>query len=111
MNISYFIFNLLDIIIKLGSDYMKFSTRINVSFSFFVILGAMNGAIVSLISSFFLDYLVTSYSTSCTLTYLDFLAVTTPCFACIGALFNVASAVFLYDEDTKKPKKRFFRKK
>ena len=88
---------------------MKFTTRINVSFSFFVLLGAMNGAIVSLLASFFLDYLVTSYSTTCTLTYLDFLVVMTPCFAVVGALFNIASAVFLYDEDTKKPKKGFFR--
>jgi hypothetical protein len=67
----------------------------------------MNGAIVSLLASFFLDYLVSSYSTTCTLTYIDFLLVTTPCFAIVGALFNMASAVFLYDEDTKKPKKRF----
>ncbi len=90
---------------------MKFTTRINVSFSFFILLGAMTGAIVSLLSSFFLDYLVASYSSTCTLTYLDFLAITTPCFAVVGALFNIASAVFLYDEDTKKPKKRFFRKR
>ena len=101
----------MDIIIELGSGFMKFTTRINVSFSFFVILGAMNGAIVSLLSSFFLDFLVTSYSPTCTLTYLDFLVVTTPCFALVGALFNIASAVFLYDEDTKKPKKRFLRKR
>lgn len=88
---------------------MKFNTRINVSFSFFILLGAMNGVLVSLLSSFFLDFLVTSYSTTCTLTYLDFLIVTAPCFALVGALFNIASAVFLYDEDTKKPKKRLLK--
>lgn len=90
---------------------MKIFSRINVSFIFFTIIGAMNGAIISLLASFFLDFLLTSYSTTCPLTYLDFLLVTTPCFAFIGAIFNMASAIFLYDEDATKPKRRYVRSK
>lgn len=86
------------------------STRVNVSSWFFVLLGAMNGAIVALLASFFLDFVVTSYSTICTLTYMDWILVTIPCFALIGALFNLASAIFLYDEQTEKPKKRLVKR-
>lgn len=83
--------------------------KIKLNVPFFVILGAMNGAFVSLIASFFLDYMVTSYSTMCTLTYLDWLIICAPSFALLGALFNLASAIFLYEEEketTTKTKKK-----
>ena len=74
--------------------------RIKVNVLFFVILGAMNGAIVSLLASFFLDYIVTSYTIQCTMTYLNWLVICAPIFALIGALFNLSAAVFLYEDDT-----------
>lgn len=85
--------------------------RVNVNSYFFVVLGGMEGALISLVASFFLDYMLTRYSLVYSLTYVDWLFVLAPLFAVIGALFNLASAIFLYDEDTKKPKKRFIFKK
>lgn len=81
--------------------------RVNVNSYFFVVLGGMEGILLSLVASFFLDYMLTRYSLIYSLTFLDWLFVLAPLFAVIGALFNLASAIFLYDEDTKKPKKRF----
>lgn len=81
--------------------------RVNVNAYFFVVLGGMEGILISLVSAFFLDFMLTRYSMVYSLTYLDWLLVLAPLFAVIGALFNLASAIFLYDEDTKKPKKRF----
>lgn len=81
--------------------------RVNVNSYFFVVLGGMEGILISLVASFLLDYMLTSYSLVYSLTYLDWLFVLAPLFAVIGALFNLASAIFLYDEDTKKPQKRF----
>lgn len=81
--------------------------RVNVNAFFFVLLGAMNGAILALVAAFFLDYMLTKYSLICTLTYMDWVIVLVPVFVVIGSLFNLASAIFLYDEETTKPKKRF----
>lgn len=80
--------------------------RISLNVPFFVVLGAMNGAMVSLVAAFFLDYMVTSYSLICTLSYLDWLFVLAPCFALLGALFNTAAAIFMYEDDTKKPSRK-----
>lgn len=83
--------------------------KIKLNIPFFVILGAMNGAILSLVTAFFLDYFVTSYSTTCNLTYTDWLLVCAPLFALIGALFNTAAAIFMYEsvpKEVKEPKKR-----
>ncbi len=86
--------------------------RVNVNSYFFVVLGAMEGILLSLISSFFLDFMLTRYSLVYSLTFIDWVFVLAPLFAVIGSLFNLASAIFLYDEETKKPKKRFiFEKK
>lgn len=84
---------------------VKMEKRIKVNVLFFIILGAMNGAIVSLLASFFLDYIVTSYTIQCTMTYLNWLVICAPIFALIGALFNLSAAVFLYEDDTDKPKR------
>lgn len=81
--------------------------RVNVNSYFFVVLGGMEGILLSLVASFFLDFMLTSYSLVYSLTFMDWLFVLAPLFACIGAMFNLASAIFLYDEETKKPKKRF----
>lgn len=85
--------------------------RVNVNSYFFVVLGGMEGILISLVASFFLDYMLTRYSLTYSLTYVDWLMVLAPLFAVIGSLFNLASAIFLYDEDTKKPKKRFLSNK
>lgn len=86
--------------------------RVNVNSYFFVVLGGMEGLLLSLIASFFLDFMLTSYSLVYSLTFTDWLLLLAPLFAVVGALFNLASAIFLYDDETKKPKKRFiFEKK
>ncbi len=80
--------------------------RIKTSVVFFVILGAMNGIMISLTGSFFLDYIVTNYTTEVTLTYADWLLVCAPCFALVGALFNLAVAIFMYEEELPEEKEK-----
>ncbi len=85
------------------------NSKVKMNALFFVFLGAMNGAIISLVACYFLEYMLNSYSLECTLTYTDWLLVCTPCFAVIGALFNLAAAIFMYEEPKKKLK--FWHKK
>ncbi len=80
--------------------------RVKTSVVFFVILGAMNGILISLTGSFFLDYIVTNYTTEVTLTYADWLVVCAPCFALVGALFNLAVAIFMHEEETVEEKEK-----
>lgn len=76
--------------------------RISFNVGFFILLGALNGALVSLIASFFLDYMVASYTINYNMTYSDWVLVCAPSFAIIGALFNTLAAVFMYEEPKKK---------
>lgn len=87
--------------------------RVKTSVVFFVILGAMNGIMISLTGSFFLDYIVRNYTTEITLSYADWLVVCAPCFACVGALFNLAVAIFMHEEELpeEKEKRKSKRKK
>lgn len=72
--------------------------RINTNVVFFVIMGAMNGIFISLIASYILNYLVSSYLFELYFTYTDWLFVFAPSFALLGALFNLVSAIFLYGD-------------
>lgn len=76
--------------------------RINLNIGFFILLGACNGALISLIASFFLDYMVASYTINYNMSYIDWVIVCAPSFAIIGALFNTIAAVFMYEEPKKK---------
>ncbi len=86
--------------------------RIKTNVVFFVILGALNGVMISLTGSFFLDYIVTNYTTEVTLSYMDWLLVCAPCFALVGALFNLATAILMYEEiPVEERKKKVTRKR
>ena len=76
--------------------------RIRTTVLNFVIVGSMLGAIMSLLTSYFLNYIVESYSSYCSITYMGWLAILAPCFAFIGGLFNAIVALFIYEEHQKK---------
>lgn len=76
--------------------------KIKFNVPFFIILGAMNGVMISLVASFFLDYIVTSYTIYVTLSYINWVVLLAPCFALLGALFHVAAALFMYEDEKKK---------
>lgn len=78
--------------------------RIKMSILWFTILGALNGAMISLVASYYLDYIVTRYTTTVTLTYIDWVFVCAPAFAVFGALFNCVAGFFFYKEE---PKRKF----
>lgn len=80
--------------------------RVKTSVIFFVLLGAMNGIMISLTGSFFLDYIVRNYTTEVTLSYADWLVICAPCFACVGALFNLAVAIFMHEEELPEEKSK-----
>jgi len=85
--------------------------RLKISILWFMILGALNGALISLFGAFFLDYIVNSYTTDVTLTYMDWLLILAPIFALVGAVFNLCAGFFFYKEEPKKKFLWFFNRK
>lgn len=73
-----------------------------INIGFFTVLGALNGAVMSLVACFMMDYMVASYTINYTMSYSDWVLVLAPMFAVIGALFNLAAAIFMYEEPEKK---------
>lgn len=76
--------------------------KITFSIPFFVLLGALNGIMVSLPGAFLMDVLVSGYTVDFSFSYLDWLFLLVPIFAVVGALFNLCSALLLYEEPKKK---------
>lgn len=76
--------------------------KITLGIPFFVVLGAFNGIMISLPGAFFMDVLVASYTVSFSFSYIDWVVVLAPVFALVGALFNLCSAILLYEEPKKK---------
>jgi len=85
--------------------------RLSINVGFFTVLGALNGAVMSLVACFFLDFMVASYSINYTMSYSDWVLVLAPMFAVVGALFNLAAAIFMYEEPEKKGLFDFLKKK
>lgn len=75
---------------------------LEINIGFFTVLGALNGAIMALVACFMMDYMVASYTINYTMTYSDWVIVLCPIFAVVGALFNLAAGIFMYEEPEKK---------
>lgn len=80
--------------------------RINVSVFFFILIGAMCGAMLSLFPAFMLDYLCDTTLLDYPFTFTDWIFTLVPVNAILGALYNASSALLLVDLDTEKPEKR-----
>lgn len=85
--------------------------NLQINIGFFTVLGALNGAVMSLVACFFLDFMVASYSINYHMSYSDWVLVLAPMFAVVGALFNLAAAIFMYEEPEKKGLFDFLNKK
>ena len=85
--------------------------RLSINVGFFTVLGALNGAVMSLVACFLLDYMCASYTINYTMSYSDWVIVLAPMFGVVGALFNLAAAIFMYEEPKKKGLFNFGRKK
>ena len=77
----------------------------------FILVGIMNGVIISLIAAYFLEYLVDNYAIICPVTYMEWVLILAPCFALVLGLFNALVGIFILEEPKKKRRFLVFKAK